>query len=209
MSKSLIRAALATALTLSLAGIIGCGGYSGSNGNWNNGGWNNGNNGWQGNNNGTRTITCESDNGRRRTCSAGMYIGRAEIAQRTSNTPCQLGRTWGYSGNTIWVDQGCRAEFRVYAQGNGGGGYNPNNGGWNGNGGNNNGNNGNNGNSSLMTCESQDGGRHRCYVGFPIQKAEIAERYSDTRCQKGQTWGINGQNLWVDQGCRAKFRVYR
>lgn len=204
MSKSTLRAALAAALTLSLAGIIGCGGgYRGSNGGWNNGGWNNGgwnNGGWNGNNNGTRTITCESEKGRQQTCSAGMYIGRAEVAQRLSDTPCQLGRTWGYSGNNIWVNQGCRAQFRVYAQG--GGGYNPNNGGWNGGG-------NNNGNSTLVICESQDGSRRRCNVGFPIQKAEIAERYSDVRCQKGQTWGVNGQNLWVDQGCRAKFRVYR
>jgi hypothetical protein len=80
----------------------------------------------------------------------------------------------------------------------------PNNNGWP-----NNNNQGGSGNGQVVRCESNDGQRHRCNVGFKIGGAEVDKRLSDARCQRGQAWGYDGKNLWVDRGCRADFRVYR
>jgi hypothetical protein len=33
------------------------------------------------------------------------------VIQQLSSSPCREGYTWGYAGNQIWVDRGCRARF--------------------------------------------------------------------------------------------------
>ena len=44
----------------------------------------------------------------------GSYqIQRAEVDKRYSGSPCEYGRSWGFDGNEIWVDRGCRARFVV------------------------------------------------------------------------------------------------
>ena len=35
------------------------------------------------------------------------------IERQFSNTRCDLWRNWGYDRRGVWVDDGCRAEFRV------------------------------------------------------------------------------------------------
>lgn len=95
----------------------------GNNNNWNNnnsnnnwggsgGSWNNNNNNWNGGNWSGQTIRCESRDGRRHNCRANTS-GGVRLVRQLSNTPCQQGRTWGTSGNSIWVDNGCRGEFQL------------------------------------------------------------------------------------------------
>jgi Protein of unknown function (DUF3011) len=57
-------------------------------------------------------ITCSSNDGRRNWCDTG---GRTEIRlnRQISGTPCVQGDTWGIDRRGLWVDRGCRAEFRV------------------------------------------------------------------------------------------------
>jgi hypothetical protein len=57
------------------------------------------------------TIRCESG-GRRRYCPADTD-GRAQIVRQLSKSRCDQWRTWGYDRRGVWVDRGCRAEFRV------------------------------------------------------------------------------------------------
>lgn len=57
-------------------------------------------------------ITCASDNGRRRACPADTSRG-VIIAREFGRTRCVQGQTWGYDRNSIWVDRGCSADFRV------------------------------------------------------------------------------------------------
>ncbi|WP_338015088.1 DUF3011 domain-containing protein [Pseudoxanthomonas daejeonensis] len=58
------------------------------------------------------SVTCNSENNRRRTCSWDRRQGRPVVIQQISSTRCQEGRNWGWDGgNTIWVDGGCRARF--------------------------------------------------------------------------------------------------
>ena len=75
--------------------------------------------GWQGGWNrpdygyGARQFRCESIDGRRRECATNTRSG-VELVRQLSRAACVQGRTWGYARNGIWVDDGCRAEFRSY-----------------------------------------------------------------------------------------------
>jgi hypothetical protein len=61
------------------------------------------------------TVTCESRNNSRQTCSVDTS-GGVRVARQLSSQGCWQGDTWGYDRNRIWVDRGCRAEFQVGAQ---------------------------------------------------------------------------------------------
>ena len=60
-----------------------------------------------------RTFTCESRNDRRNYCSIPGR-GHVEIYKQRSSNPCRHGHSWGVEGNSVWVADGCRAEFAVY-----------------------------------------------------------------------------------------------
>jgi hypothetical protein len=59
-----------------------------------------------------RTVTCSSNNGRRNWCDIG---GRRDVqlTRQISGSACIRDNTWGVDRSGIWVDRGCRAEFRV------------------------------------------------------------------------------------------------
>ncbi|MEN9227749.1 MAG: DUF3011 domain-containing protein [Gloeomargarita sp. GMQP_bins_120] len=61
----------------------------------------------------TRRMTCESINGRYRTCPVGNH-GGVRLERQLSNRRCIEGRTWGYDRQGIWVDQGCEGEFLIW-----------------------------------------------------------------------------------------------
>lgn len=58
------------------------------------------------------TITCSSDDMHRHTCRAKTW-GGVELVKQRSDAECREGYSWGYDREGIWVDRGCRAEFRV------------------------------------------------------------------------------------------------
>ena len=58
-------------------------------------------------------IRCESNDGRTRECAANTRAG-VQLVRQLSNAACIQGQTWGYGRNSVWVSQGCRAEFRTY-----------------------------------------------------------------------------------------------
>ena len=66
-----------------------------------------GNNGYYGND---TLVTCSSDDNRQRSCNWNQR-GRPVLVEQLSNTRCVEGRNWGYSGNQLWVNGGCRARF--------------------------------------------------------------------------------------------------
>ena len=57
-------------------------------------------------------VTCSSNDGRRNWCDTG---GRRNIQlnRQISGSPCVQSQTWGIDNRGLWVDRGCRAEFRV------------------------------------------------------------------------------------------------
>ena len=60
-----------------------------------------------------RVVRCESQDGHSRHCDAPVYRG-VQLQRTLSDSACIEGRTWGWDRTGIWVDRGCRAEFRVY-----------------------------------------------------------------------------------------------
>lgn len=67
-----------------------------------------------------RTLRCESRKYKYRRCNADTD-NRVRLIRRLGGT-CTLGRSWGYDRRSIWVDNGCRAEF-AYGRRGGGSGY--------------------------------------------------------------------------------------
>lgn len=131
-----------------------------------------------------RQVTCASDDGRRHLCSVNTRFGVRMVNQR-SGSPCIQGQTWGFNGNGIWVDRGCRADFWL------GGGYRAG-----GSGG---------GRGQMVTCSSNSG-RSVCNVDTTGGVRMVRQR-SGSPCIQGQTWGFTRTGIWVDRGCRADFQV--
>jgi hypothetical protein len=60
---------------------------------------------------GIARVRCESRDHRRAFC--GAAGGNVVLVQQVSDAACIEGRTWGFDGRRIWVDQGCAGEFEV------------------------------------------------------------------------------------------------
>ncbi|MEO6983417.1 MAG: DUF3011 domain-containing protein, partial [Edaphobacter sp.] len=58
-----------------------------------------------------QTVTCSSNNGRRNWC--GINGRDVRLTRQISGSPCVENDTWGIDRRGLWVDRGCRAEFRV------------------------------------------------------------------------------------------------
>jgi len=155
-------------------------GYTGGgNGNPNWGGWDNGYN-----------VYCASDNGRRAVCPTDTR-GGVQLVRKRSDASCDYGRDWGYDRRGVWVDRGCRADFRIGGGGSGGGG-----GGWQPGG----------GGLQVVTCASDDMRRNVCRVNTNGGVRLVRQR-SDADCVFQRTWGYDRGGIWVDRGCRADFEV--
>lgn len=61
---------------------------------------------------------------------------------------------------------------------------------------------------SYVNCSSQNYQRNWCPV-YSNGRAYLDRQYSDGRgpCIEGSTWGQDRRGIWVDRGCRARFRV--
>ena len=130
-----------------------------------------------------QTVRCESRNHREQTCQAN-FRGQAVLVRQLSGNACIEGRTWGQRGSTIWVSNGCRAEFTQ----RGGGGW----GGGNAN--------------YTVTCSSDNNRQRTCAWDRRQGRPVVVENLSSTRCQENRNWGWDGNStLWVNGGCRARF----
>ena len=56
------------------------------------------------------TVTCTSKPGERTQCPADTSKG-VVLLRSMGDAPCLLGRTWGYDQTSVWVSDGCSAEF--------------------------------------------------------------------------------------------------
>lgn len=71
---------------------------------------------------GNNLMLCESNGGARATCSPTLNNGtgptvtdveKIKFSRQVSRTPCIEGITYRLSSNSVTVDRGCRAEFKV------------------------------------------------------------------------------------------------
>ena len=58
------------------------------------------------------TVSCASKPGERQHCPAATSKG-VILAKSAGESPCLLGKTWGYDDKGVWVSDGCSAEFVV------------------------------------------------------------------------------------------------
>jgi hypothetical protein len=185
MRGSSMRSAAALAAAMALGGCVGYGypgdgGYSAYPGNGGAGPYPGADPG--------RTFRCESHDRKRNHCAVDTRYG-VSIVRRVSDAPCVQGRTWGWDGAGVWVDDGCRAEFAV--GGRVGGSQYP----------------GSYGQGRIVQCGSHDRKYKRCNVSTG-RGVQMQKQRSDAPCIQGSSWGWDRGGIWVDHGCRADFLVY-
>ena len=172
------------------------------------------------------TITCESRNGGYNTCSVNT-AGGVTLSRQLSSQGCWEGDTWGYDRNRIWVNNGCRAQFRV-------GDNHASSGSSSSNGAaaavaigligaaiiaankNKDRNDRDDyyqdnhwgGPRNTFECESRNNNFTYCNNGRVRGQVEVYRQLSKSRCVYGQSWGNDNGRVWVDNGCRAEFAVY-
>ena len=56
-----------------------------------------------------------------------------------------------------------------------------------------------------LFCESRDYQQAFCPAGPRIARAWIVDQRSQAPCINGQTWGFQGNGIWVNAGCSAVF----
>jgi hypothetical protein len=59
---------------------------------------------------------------------------------------------------------------------------------------------------STVTCSSDDEHYHTCNIG-PNHGVRMVRQRSGSPCIEGRTYGVRGNQIWVDRGCRADFEV--
>jgi hypothetical protein len=121
---------------------------------------------------------CESMDGKYRECRA-VGDGNLYIAKQMSDAKCIQGETWGYRDGMIWVDRGCRADFRFTPLDQ---------------------------LNMLVLCESRNGDRSHC-AADTTTGVRLARQISDSACRFGRDWGYDESGIWVTNGCRAEFGV--
>ena len=161
-------------------------------------------------------IRCASD-GDYRHCRADTRDG-VRLYRQLSNHACRYNDSWGYDQRGVWVDNGCRGEFQLYA-----------------------------GNSSeskdkkdqdhtaaiiggvvalsilgavlsehdkksdpgppanVVRCES-DGNYRHCRADIR-GRVNVYRQLSRASCRYNDTWGYDRRGVWVDNGCRAEFTL--
>ena len=128
----------------------------------------------------TYMVYCASDAMERVWCPADSRFGVRMIRQR-SQAGCIEGETWGYGKRGIWVDRGCRADFRVTGD-------------WQSRA------------AALIYCPSDYMNRAFCPVDTRDGVFIIRQR-SEADCVFNRTWGYDRDRIWVDRGCRADFEI--
>ena len=124
------------------------------------------------------TFRCESMDGKYKECRA-VGDGSVFIAKQLSDTRCVQGETWGWRDGVLWVDRGCRADFRFTPLDQ---------------------------LNMLVLCESKNGQRGAC-TADTAGGVMLARKISDSDCRFGRDWGYDDDGIWVTNGCRAEFAV--
>jgi len=169
-------------------------------------------------------ILCESKNNTRNHCRTDTRWG-VTLVRQISENECIRGRSWGFDSEGIWVTNGCRGEFTL--------GENvvetplasntpivvtrpvivreqpvivreqpvvvqqsapqvvavpatermP-----------------------TIMCESIDGRRNHCAVAS-TNGVRLLRQTSDSNCVFNSTWGVDGNGIWVTNGCRGEFAL--
>lgn len=146
----------------------------------------NGGNYYPGGSSGSQTVRCESRDYQPNRCSIDTRTG-VRLQRQIGNTACIQGRTWGWERGSVWVNNGCRGDFVSVGGGNGG---------WE----------GDNGGIRTIECSSRNYRPERCNI--QVRSSVSIDRVLGGECILGRTWGWDRNGIWVNDGCRGRFRVY-
>jgi hypothetical protein len=128
-----------------------------------------------------QNIRCESLGYQPAACYHGSPGAEIQLAQQlsTGRGQCIYGQSWSYDQNNIYVNNGCRADFRVINR------------------------------YVSVTCQSQNYQPASCYAGGPISSVRLVQQLSNGRgqCNQGQSWNYDRNYIYVNNGCRAVFEV--
>jgi len=124
----------------------------------------------------------------------GVTVTGMKVQKHMSAHPCTLGKTYGFTGNRVWVKGGCVANFEIFFTGNF-----PMN-------------------LLVTTTNVINGGtiqvlvarigRTESFHGITITKLEIEKQFSKKKCKSGETYGFKGNEIWVKNGCEASFKIF-
>lgn len=144
-------------------------------------------------------LRCESRMGAEAECPIDTR-GGVRLLQPLSGTPCELGKSWGFSATAIWVSRGCAAEFEIA----GGGAAAPRRW-WQRL------RRGSRSAGQALRCDSQNGQRRECRFqpGLVVAQVDMVQQLSQAPCREGQSWGWDAGQVWVEAGCRAEFMLWQ
>ncbi len=149
-----------------------------------------------------RIVRCESMNYRPARCAVDVY--GPPVIQQVLWGPCIQGQSWSWDRGGINVSSGCRANFLLPVRPNFGGGY-PGGGIGNGAGIGGGMGGGMPGSGQVITCSSWNFQPARCAAftrnGITLLSVNGGE------CIRNRTWGWDGNGIWVNNGCRARFQI--
>ncbi len=134
-----------------------------------------------------QVIVCKSFDYQPNTCVAKGRIYDIYVQTRLSKSQCIRGRSYGFHGRRLWVNQGCQGVFKAQVMANGNGGTVE---------------------KTRLTCESRDYGTRSCYTRKAIRNISLVTKLSKTTCVRGRNYGFDRNRVWVRGGCRAVFDVY-
>lgn len=133
--------------------------------------------------------TCESHFNKTQQC---PFEGRARLARQLSVTRCVEDDNWGQRRGMLWVTDGCRAEFVAEERGRGR---------WPKHG------RDRDDDGERLVCESFEEKEKQCRIRVR-HEVRLIKQKSVTRCIEDRNWGWDRRGVWVNDGCRAEFRVY-
>ena len=138
-----------------------------------------------------QVVLCESKDDKYVACRADTQ-GGVRLARRLSDRSCVQGESWGYRRGEIWVDHGCRGEFRLGERDNEQTNIRPLEPA--------------RPTTQTVRCESEPGRRRTCRINTNLG-VQIKKQLSKKDCVYNSTWGYDSEGIWVFDGCRAEFLV--
>ncbi|MBS0218731.1 MAG: DUF3011 domain-containing protein [Proteobacteria bacterium] len=149
-------------------------------------------------------VACDAKKGERVHCKAAVAGKAVTLLRQRSKTECVRGRDWDVDDSGVWVDHGCRADFKLAAaavtppagekaapeavvapkppavvparRG-------------------------------VVVCESWQSRWAHCDADVTQTIRLARQRTNDAQCIRSQTWGVDATGIWVSSGCRGEFQV--
>lgn len=144
----------------------------------------------------TRVIDCGSDSSQRVLCAAGGKVVSAKLVRDLSYNRCRVSGSWGWTGNTVWADNGCRGQFEVTIPGTGTGtGVGAGAG------------TADSARRATVTCGTLSTRRDECAAGGVVDSVRLVKQGTFSRCREGSNYGHRDSVVWAGNGCRAEFEV--